>query len=108
MSVHIFILTPCKKKNKGILYDRGYSCDLNSSFDVTRPTLYTGQKIALVQKGGDCDFYTKVYTSQLDGAVGVIIYDSIPFREDDESGSMVKYKISLNIYLANLTFLKEN
>lgn len=77
---------------KGILYDRGYSCDINSSFDVTRPTFYSGQKIALVQKGEgiDCDFYTKVYNSQLDGAVGVIIYDSIPFREDDQSGSMVR------------------
>ncbi|KAG2210053.1 hypothetical protein INT47_003489 [Mucor saturninus] len=94
---------------QGILYDRGYSCDLNSSFDVARPTLYTGQKIALVQKGGDCDFYKKVYTSQLDGAVGVIIYDSIPFREDDESGSMKisKGNLTIPMYYVDLNIGQE-
>jgi len=48
-------------------------------------------KIALVKKGGGCNFYEKVYYSELDGAKGVIIYDDIPFRDDDTSGSMVSF-----------------
>ena len=46
-------------------------------------------KIALVKKGGGCSFYQKVYLSELDGASGVIIFDDIAFRDDDNSGSMV-------------------
>lgn len=49
-----------------------------------------------MKKGGGCNFYQKVYNSELDGAVGVIIYDDIPFRDDDFSGSMV----SLFFFLA--------
>jgi hypothetical protein len=53
-----------------------------------------GSKIALVKKGG-CSFYQKVYTSELDGAAGVIIYDDIPFRDDDTSGSMVNLRLDI-------------
>jgi hypothetical protein len=63
---------------------------LNTTYDIQRPVISTGRKIALVKKGGGCNFYQKVYTSELDGAVGVIIYDDIPFRDDDFSGSMVR------------------
>lgn len=72
------------------MYDRGLSCDLsNNSFDINPPQIQTNRKIALVRKG-ECDFYQKIYTSEQDGAVAVIIYDNVPFREDDLSGSMVK------------------
>lgn len=38
----------------------------------------------------------------MDGAVGVIIYDSRPFREDDQSGSMVtKIYITMIFYSSN-------
>ena len=71
------------------MYDRGYSCQLNSSFGIKKPILNTGRKIALVRNGGGCSFYDKVYNSEMDGADGVIIYDAIPFRDDENSGSMV-------------------
>lgn len=74
------------------MYDRGYSCQLNSSFGIKRPTISTGRKIALVRNSDDCSFYDKVYNAELDGADGVIIYDDIPFRDDDNSGSMVSIK----------------
>ncbi|KAI8332165.1 hypothetical protein EDC96DRAFT_526695 [Choanephora cucurbitarum] len=75
---------------EGILYDRGYSCQPDASFGFKRPDLLNmSSKIALVKKGGGCSFYQKVYLSELDGASGVIIFDDIAFRDDDNSGSMV-------------------
>lgn len=56
---------------------------------MTPPTLLTKQrKIALVKRG-NCTFAEKVIYSQMDGAVGVIIYDDIPFEKDSRAGLMV-------------------
>ncbi|KAL7309499.1 hypothetical protein PS15m_010370 [Mucor circinelloides] len=90
---------------EGTLYDRGYSCQLNASFNVRPPSVsFLPSKIALVKKGGGCNFYEKVYYSELDGAKGVIIYDDIPFRDDDASGSMkiIRGNLTISMYYVDL------
>ncbi|KAI9257935.1 hypothetical protein BDA99DRAFT_107199 [Phascolomyces articulosus] len=73
----------------GVLYDRGLSCELENTSDTPIPPLLTDQrKIALVRRG-NCSFADKVIYSQMDGAVGVIIYDQIPFEKDPRAGIMV-------------------
>ena len=77
------------KKFQGVLYDRGLSCELENTSDTPLPPLLTDQrKIALVRRG-NCSFADKVIYSQMDGAVGVIIYDQIPFEKDPRAGIMV-------------------
>lgn len=71
------------KRLQGILYDRGYSCSIHSTSPLKTEKI---NRIALVKYGGDCDFYQKVYNSQLDGADGVIIYNEIPFEKNLNSG----------------------
>ncbi|OAD07899.1 hypothetical protein MUCCIDRAFT_104849 [Mucor lusitanicus CBS 277.49] len=90
---------------EGTLYDRGYSCQLNASFNVRPPSVsFLPSKIALVKKGGGCNFYDKVYYSELDGAKGVIIYDDVPFRDDDTSGSMkiIRGNLTISMYYVDL------
>ncbi|KAL9551082.1 hypothetical protein MBANPS3_004436 [Mucor bainieri] len=90
---------------EGTLYDRGYSCQLNASFNVRPPSVsFLPSKIALVKKGGGCNFYEKVYYSELDGAKGVIIYDDVPFRDDDTSGSMkiIRGNLTISMYYVDL------
>ncbi|KAG2216711.1 hypothetical protein INT45_005664 [Circinella minor] len=72
----------------GVLYDRGLSCGLENTSDTPLSPLLTDQrKIALVRRG-NCSFEDKVIYSQMDGAVGVIIYDQIPFEKDPRAGIM--------------------
>ncbi|CAO3656364.1 unnamed protein product [Mucor fragilis] len=99
------LTTPDASGLEGTLYDRGYSCQLNASFNVKPPSVsFLPSKIALVKKGGGCNFYDKVYYSQLDGAKGVIIYDDIPFRDDDTSGSMkiIRGNLTISMYYVDL------
>ncbi|CEP14629.1 hypothetical protein [Parasitella parasitica] len=110
------LTAPAASGLEGTLYDRGYSCQLNASFNARPPSVsFLPSKIALVKKGGGCNFYDKVYYSELDGAKGVIIYDDIPFRDDDTSGSMkiirgnltiTMYYVDLNIGLELLSLLE--
>ncbi|KAI7847638.1 hypothetical protein BDC45DRAFT_340697 [Circinella umbellata] len=79
----------------GVLYDRGLSCELENTADTPLPSLLTDQrKIALVRRG-NCSFEDKVIHSQMDGAVGVIIYDQIPFEKDPRAGIMVRCRHSV-------------
>lgn len=74
---------------QGVLYDRGLSCQLDNVSNTPAPALLTDQnKIALVKRG-NCTFTDKVLYSQMDGAVGVIIYNNIPFEKDPHAGIMV-------------------
>ena len=74
---------------QGVLYDRGLSCQLDNVSNTPVPALLTDQnKIALVKRG-NCTFTDKVLYSQMDGAVGVIIYNNIPFEKDPHAGIMV-------------------
>ncbi|KAI8082939.1 uncharacterized protein BX664DRAFT_339444 [Halteromyces radiatus] len=61
----------------GILYDRQQSCQQNVT--TYHPELLTNQpKIALVRQGG-CSLTDKALYSQLDNAVAVIVYATVPF-----------------------------
>lgn len=95
---------PATSGLEGTLYDRGDSCQINSSFLVKRPVISTERKIALVNNKGDCSFYDKVYNSELDGADGVIIYDDKPFRDDDTSGSnkIPRGNLKITMYYVDL------
>ncbi|CDH48409.1 predicted protein [Lichtheimia corymbifera JMRC:FSU:9682] len=72
----------------GVLYDRGLSCQLDNVSNTPVPALLTDQKKIALVKRGNCTFTDKVLYSQMDGAVGVIIYNNIPFEKDPHAGIM--------------------
>lgn len=57
-----------------------------------------------MKNGGNCNFYDKVYNSQLEGADGVIIYDNIPFQDDPEAGvqRIARGNITITMYYVDL------
>ncbi|ORX56903.1 hypothetical protein DM01DRAFT_1238084 [Hesseltinella vesiculosa] len=66
-------VTPPESGLEGILYDRGTSCQLNTT-DIIPPLLTDQPKIALVQAGGECNLTEKAWFSALDGAQAVVAY----------------------------------
>ncbi|KAI8367604.1 uncharacterized protein BYT42DRAFT_586864 [Radiomyces spectabilis] len=80
----------------GILYDRGYSCQLDAPRVAPPELLKLQPKIALVKRG-QCSFEEKVLYSYQDGAVGVIIYNNVTFKEDSSSRRMAIPKSNMNI-----------
>lgn len=67
---------------QGILYDRGLSCSVNVSDALPVPTNFHNlPKIALIKRG-QCFFSQKLLYAQMDGAIGVIVFDNMSFSED--------------------------
>ncbi|CAO3672490.1 unnamed protein product [Umbelopsis vinacea] len=67
---------------RGVLYDRGLSCSVNVSDALPVPTNFHNlPKIALIKRG-QCFFSQKLLYAQMDGAIGVIVFDNMSFSED--------------------------
>ncbi|KAI8071733.1 hypothetical protein BC940DRAFT_293575 [Gongronella butleri] len=87
-------VTPPNSGLQGVLYDRGTSCQQDTT-DII-PALLTNQpKIALVKASGDCNLTQKAYYSALDGAIAVVAFG--PFDQGVYTDTTISVQDSINI-----------
>lgn len=96
----------------GVLYNREDSCSetidqpIPIPFYASSPKQSKVPKIALIKKqGGNCTLSQKIIFAQLEGAIGVIVYDSNgSMTESEDHKAVNKTKLAWSISSPNLFF----